>query len=57
MYSDIAGVEFLAVPKYRSGIYEGTTAHFEIIPRVENSVKVEIWGSKKMEKELRTLFS
>jgi len=47
MYSDIAGVEFLAVPKYRSGIYEGTTAHFEIIPRVENSVKVEIWGSKK----------
>lgn len=47
MYSDISGVEFLAVPKYRSGIYEGTTSHFEIIPRVENPVKFQIWGSKR----------
>jgi hypothetical protein len=47
MHSDIAGVEFLAVAKYRSGIYEGTTSHFEIIPRVENPVKVQIWGSKR----------
>lgn len=47
LYSDIAGVEFLAVPRYRYGIYVGTTSHFEIIPRVENPVKVQIWGSKK----------
>jgi len=47
MHADIAGVEFLALPKYRSGIYEGTTAHFEIMPRLEKTVKVEIWGSKK----------
>jgi hypothetical protein len=47
LHGDIAGVEFLAVAKYRSGIYEGTTSHFEIIPRVENPVKLQIWGSKQ----------
>lgn len=47
MYSEIAGVEFLAVAKYHSGIYEGTTSHFEIIPQVEKPVKVQIWGSKR----------
>ena len=47
MYSDIAGVEFLAVAKYLSGIYAGTTSHFEIIPRVENPMKFQIWGSKR----------
>jgi len=47
LHSDIAGVEFLPVAKYRYGIYEGTTTHFEIIPRVEKPVKVQIWGSKQ----------
>ena len=47
MHRDIAGVEFLAQPTYRSGIYKGTTAHLEIMPRLEDSVKIDIWGSKK----------
>jgi hypothetical protein len=47
LHSDVAGIEFLAVAKYYSGIYEGTTSHFEIIPRVEDPVKVQIWGSKQ----------
>jgi hypothetical protein len=47
MHSDIAGVEFLTLPSYRSGIYKGTTSHLEIMPRLEDSVKLDIWGSKK----------
>lgn len=44
-HSEIAGIEFLAVPRYHYGIYEGTTTHLEIIPRFEDSVKIRIWGS------------
>ena len=47
MHSDIAGVEFLTLPSYRLGIYKGTTSHLEIMPRLEDSWKVDIWGSKK----------
>ena len=47
LHSDVAGIEFLAVAKYNSGIFQGTISHFEIIPRVDNPVKIRIWGSRK----------
>jgi len=47
LHSDVAGIEFLAVAKYNSGIYQGTTSHFEVIPRIDNSVQIRIWGSKQ----------
>lgn len=47
LHSDVAGIEFLAVAEYNSGIYQGTTSHFEIIPCVDNPVKIRIWGSRQ----------
>ena len=47
LHSDVAGIEFLAVAKYKYGIYQGTTSHFEIIPRVDDPVKLRIWGSSQ----------
>ena len=46
LHSDVAGIEFLAVEKY-FGLFQGTISHFEIIPRADNSVKIQIWGSSK----------
>ena len=47
LHSDVAGIEFLAVAKYNSGIYQGTISHFEIIPCVDYPVKIRIWGSRQ----------
>ena len=47
LHKDIVAVQFLAVAKYNQGIYEGTICHFEIIPSVDNAVKLRIWGSKR----------
>jgi hypothetical protein len=47
LHSDVAGIEFLTVAEYKSGIYQGTTSHFEIIPCVDNPVKIRIWGSRQ----------
>jgi len=47
LHSEVAGIEFLAVPQYYKSIYQGTISHFEIIPCTEAPVRVRIWGSKR----------
>lgn len=49
-FSDIAAMNCAAVHEYTnvsSGIYWGTSFHFEIIPREEASIRLRLLGSKK----------
>lgn len=47
LFNDIAAIEYLAIYKYTNGIYNGTVCHFEVIPKINNSVKIIISGSKR----------
>lgn len=46
-FRDIVAVQYLAMHKYGNGIFEGTLCHFEVMPYVERTIKVIIFGSKR----------
>jgi hypothetical protein len=47
LFSEVVAIQYLAVHKYTNGIFEGTVCHFEIIPAVEDAIRVRILGSKR----------
>lgn len=46
LFEDIVVIRFLAIHRYYFLFYSGTVCYFEITPRVERSVRVNILGSE-----------
>jgi hypothetical protein len=47
LHKDVAAVQFLAVRKYGSGIYQGTISHFTIMPMLDKTINIRIHGSRR----------
>jgi len=47
LHKDVAAVQFLAVRKYSQGLYQGTISHFTLMPLLDKTVTVNIYGSRK----------
>jgi hypothetical protein len=51
-YSEIVCVRYNSIATYRNGIKSGTTCYFEIVPRIEHSIKFEVSGTEKDKRQI-----